>query len=320
MSSTTTRSARSPAPPPARRNPPRPAPAAPKARKTPARHHASQSANATPNQTPCDAPPPKRQNRQVKRQEEGRFSSHHALMCRLHLDHIAHLEQMIARLDAQIETMMQPYRTEQDLLATIPGIRQLAAAAIISEISADVRAYFPSAAHLASWAGICPGNHESAGKQRSGKRRHGNQNLEPVLAEAAWSAARHQGYLQSLYHRHVMKSGGYRSTSAKKQGHHHRRPRHPRHRLARPGHRHPLPRTWRRLLGPPPGPRTRNPPPHRQTRSPRTPGHPGRRRLTHPAREADGTNRRRLLTRAWLETIHVSEACRPGAGPPGKGR
>jgi transposase len=146
---------------------------------------------------------------------EGRFSSHHALMCRLHLDHIAHLEQMIARLDAQIETMMQPYRTEQDLLATIPGIRQLAAAAIISEIGADVRAYFPSAAHLASWAGICPGNHESAGKQRSGKRRHGNQHLEPVLAEAAWSAARHQGYLQSLYHRHVMKSGGYRSTSAK---------------------------------------------------------------------------------------------------------
>ena len=146
---------------------------------------------------------------------EGRFSSHHALMCRLHLDHIAQLEQMIARLDAQIETMMQPYRTEQDLLATIPGIRQLAAAAIISEIGADVRAYFPTAAHLASWAGICPGNHESAGKQRTGKRRHGNQHLEPVLAEAAWSAARHQGYLQSLYHRHVMKSGGYRSTSAK---------------------------------------------------------------------------------------------------------
>jgi transposase len=59
-----------------------------------------------------------------------------------------------------------------------------------------------------------PGNHESAGKQRTGKRRHGNQNLEPVLAEAAWSA-RHEGYLKSLYHRHVMKSGGYRSSAAK---------------------------------------------------------------------------------------------------------
>ena len=146
---------------------------------------------------------------------EGRFGSHHALMCRLHLDHLAHLEQMITRLDAQVETMMQPYRAEQDLLATIPGIGQLAAAAIISEIGADVRAYFPSAAHLASWAGICPGNHEFTGKQRTGKRRHGNQNLEPVLAEAAWAATRHEGYLRSLYHRHVMKSGGYRSSAAK---------------------------------------------------------------------------------------------------------
>ena len=76
---------------------------------------------------------------------EGRFGSHHALMCRLHLDHLAHLEQMITRLDAQVETMMQPYRAEQDLLATIPGIGQLAAATIISEIGADVRAYFPRA-------------------------------------------------------------------------------------------------------------------------------------------------------------------------------
>jgi transposase len=146
---------------------------------------------------------------------EGRFGPHHALMCRLHLDHLAHLEQMIARLDAQVETMMRPYRAEQDLLATIPGIGPLAAAAIISEIGADVRAYFPDAAHLASWAGICPGNHESAGKQRTGQRRHGNQNLEPVLAEAAWAATRHEGYLRTLYHRHVMKSGGYRSSAAK---------------------------------------------------------------------------------------------------------
>jgi transposase len=146
---------------------------------------------------------------------EGRFGPHHALMCRLHLDHLAYLEQMIAKLDAQVETMMRPYRTEQDLLATIPGIGQLAAAAIISEIGADVRAFFPSAARLASWAGICPGNHESAGKQRTGARRHGNQHLEPVLAEAAWASTRHHGYLRSLYHRHVMKCGGYRSSAAK---------------------------------------------------------------------------------------------------------
>jgi transposase len=146
-----------------------------------------------------------------------RPGDHHALMCRLHLDHIAHLEEMLAKLDAQIEAMMAPFRAQRDLLTTIPGIGPLAAAAVISEIGASVSEYFPDAAHLASWAGVCPGNHESAGKRRSGKRRHGNQNLQPTLVESAWAAVRHQGYLQSLCHRHVMKFGGYRSPTAKKK-------------------------------------------------------------------------------------------------------
>ena len=148
---------------------------------------------------------------------EGRFGDHHALMCRLHLDHIGHLDAMIAKLDAQIEAMMAPFRAERDLLTTIPGIGPVTAAAVISEIGADVREYFPDAAHLASWAGLCPGNHESAGKRRSGKPRHGNQHLQPVLVEAAWAAVRHEGYLKALYHRHVMKWGGYRSPTAKKK-------------------------------------------------------------------------------------------------------
>ena len=93
---------------------------------------------------------------------EGRFDDHHALMCRLHLDHIDHLEEMIAKLDAQIEAMMTPFRAQRDLLTTIPGIGPLAAAAVIAEIGADVRGYFPGAAHLASWAGLCPANSESA--------------------------------------------------------------------------------------------------------------------------------------------------------------
>jgi transposase len=148
---------------------------------------------------------------------EGRFGGHHALMCRLHLDHIGLLDEMIARLDAQVEAMMAPFRAERDLLTTIPGIGALAAAAIISEIGTNMPGFFPDAAHLASWAGICPGNHESAGKRRSGKRRHGNTHLQPVLVESAWAAVRHQGYLRSLYHRHVMKWGGYRSPTAKKK-------------------------------------------------------------------------------------------------------
>jgi transposase len=148
---------------------------------------------------------------------EGRFDDHHALMCRLHLDHIGHLDEMIAALDARIEAMMAPFRAERDLLSTIPGIGPLAAAAVISEIGASPAEFFPDAAHLASWAGICPGNHESAGKRRHGRRRYGNPHLQPVLVEAAWAAARHDGYLKALYHRHVMKWGGYRSPTAKKK-------------------------------------------------------------------------------------------------------
>src|SRR5450759_1761697 len=126
---------------------------------------------------------------------EGRFGDHHALMCRLHPDHIGHLEAMIAKLDTQTEAMMAPFRAERDLLTTIPGIGLTTAAAVISEIGASVAGFLPDAAHLASWAGVCPSNHESAGKRRSGKRRHGSQHLQPVPVEAARAAVRHQGYL-----------------------------------------------------------------------------------------------------------------------------
>jgi transposase len=148
---------------------------------------------------------------------EGRFGGHHAVMCRLHLDHTDHLEAMLARLDARIEAMMTPFQAARDLLATTPGIGQLAAAAVISGIGVTVTGFFPGDAHLASWTGLCPGTCESAGKRRSGKRRKGNPHLQSLLVECAWSAARQDGYLRSLYHRHVMKWGGYRSQAAKKK-------------------------------------------------------------------------------------------------------
>jgi len=145
---------------------------------------------------------------------EGRFGEHHAMLCRLHLDHIDHLQAMIAELDARIEAMMQPFRAARDLLVTIPGIGPPPAAAVISEIGPAPREYFPAAGQLASWAGLCPGNHESAGKRHSGRRRHGNTYLQPVLAVIAWAAIRHPGYLKSLYRRHVMRNGSYRSKTA----------------------------------------------------------------------------------------------------------
>lgn len=148
---------------------------------------------------------------------EGRFGDHHAMLCRLHLDHLDHLDGMLAKLDGQIEAMMQPFRAARSLLTTAPGIGPLSAAAVISEISTEVTEYFPDDAHLASWTGLCPGNHESAGKRRSGRRRPGNKHLQTVLVECAWAAVRHDGYLKSLYHRHVMKWGGYRSRIARQK-------------------------------------------------------------------------------------------------------
>ncbi len=153
----------------------------------------------------------------LARAVEGRFDEHHALMCGLHLTHLDQLEEMIATLDAQVEEMMQPFRAERDLLSTIPGIALLAAASIISEIGTDLLPYFPTDAHLASWAGLCPGNNESAGRRHGGKRRKGNQHLQPVLVECAWAAVRTEGYLRSFYRRLVRRFGGFRSSVAKQK-------------------------------------------------------------------------------------------------------
>ncbi len=138
-------------------------------------------------------------------------------MCRLHLQHLDLLEQMLADLDTQVEAMMVPFRAARGLLSSIPGIGALAGAKVVSEIGVAPQEFFATAAHLASWSGLCPGNHESAGRRWPGRRRHGNPHLQSVMVEAAWAAVRHQGYLRSLYHRHVMKNGGYRSPTAKKK-------------------------------------------------------------------------------------------------------
>jgi transposase len=148
---------------------------------------------------------------------EGRFDDHHALMCTLHLEHVASLNEMIGRLDAQVEQMMIPFRQQRDRLATIPGIGPRAAAAIISEIGTSPGEFFATGAHLASWAGLCPGNHESAGKRKHGRPRKGNQHLKPILVEAAWTAVRADGRLKARYHRLVLRFGGYRNKTAKKK-------------------------------------------------------------------------------------------------------
>jgi transposase len=144
---------------------------------------------------------------------EARFDQHHALMCTLHLEHIAGLNEMIAWLDAQVEQMMAPFARHRDLLVTIPGIGPEVASVIISEIGADVAGYFTTDAHLASWAGLCPGNHESAGKRKHGRPRKGNQHLKPALVEAARAAVQADGRVRARYHRLVLRFGGYRNAA-----------------------------------------------------------------------------------------------------------
>jgi transposase len=144
----------------------------------------------------------------------GRFGDQHALMCRLHLDHIDHLADMIARLDVKIQEMVAPFSAERDLLLTIPGIGPKIVPVILAEIGTDM-GMFPTDAHLASWAGLCPGNHESAGKRKSGKPRKGNAHLQSFLVEAAWAAVRTEGRLKARYDRLVRRFGGYRRPEAK---------------------------------------------------------------------------------------------------------
>jgi transposase len=122
----------------------------------------------------------------------GRFNNHHALLVRELLAHMDYLDAAIARLDARVDELMGPFVVARDRLMTIPGIKKRNAEIIVAEIGVDM-ARFPTAAHLASWAGVCPGNHESAGKRRSGRTRNGDPWLCSALVESAWSASRTRG-------------------------------------------------------------------------------------------------------------------------------
>ncbi len=142
---------------------------------------------------------------------EGRFGDHHALLARMHTDQIDHLATMIEVLDHRIEEVIDPFAEQLRLLQSIPGIGERAAQVIISEIGVDM-ARFPTAAHLASWAGLCPGNNESAGKHKSGRTRKGNAEVRSILTECAWSAARTGTYVgaqfRRMHRRFGKKSGG----------------------------------------------------------------------------------------------------------------
>ena len=119
---------------------------------------------------------------------EGRFSNHHALLVSHLLSHIEYLDETIASLSEEIEERLLPLERKRELLCTIPGVGQRTAEVILAELGPDMDR-FPSHRHAASWAAICPGNEQSAGKRLSGKTRKGDRWLRTALIEAAQSAA-----------------------------------------------------------------------------------------------------------------------------------
>jgi transposase len=117
---------------------------------------------------------------------DGRFTAGHGQMCRLHLDAYDHLTAKIAELDALVAEAAAPFAALIARLITIPGIGQRTAEVIIAETGGDMTR-FPTAARLAAWAGLAPGDNESAGKRKKAPARQGNPHLRTAMVEAAWA-------------------------------------------------------------------------------------------------------------------------------------
>jgi transposase len=137
----------------------------------------------------------------------GRFRSHHAFLVGQLLAHLDYLEEAIATLSTEIESRLAPFADQLIRLDSIPGINRRTAEVIIAEVGVDM-SVFPSAAHLASWAALCPGNNESAGKHKSGKTRKGNRWLRNALIEAAAGASRAKGSALQARFRRVLRHRG----------------------------------------------------------------------------------------------------------------
>jgi hypothetical protein len=143
----------------------------------------------------------------------GRLWQHQRFMLSVQLRHIDELDAAIATVSKEIEARLHPFEGEAQRLMTIPGVGLKTAQTILAEVGPNV-SRFPTGAHLASWAAVCPGNHESAGKQRTGRTRKGSPWLKAALVESAQASSRTKSYLGAQYHRLAARRGRRRAVLA----------------------------------------------------------------------------------------------------------
>jgi transposase len=144
----------------------------------------------------------------------GLVGPHQQLLLKSQLRHLDFLDEEIGQMDEEIAQRMRPFEEALQRLDTIPGVGRRAAEQLVAEIGTDM-SHFPTAGHLASWAHVCPGNNESAGKRKRGGIGGGNPWLRSALVEASWGAARtRETYLSAQYHRLAARRGGKRAAVA----------------------------------------------------------------------------------------------------------
>ena len=147
----------------------------------------------------------------------GRFTEHHALLCRLHRDRITGFSAAVADLDQRIGGKAARWQREAGLLTTIPGFGDVVAWAWLGEIGPTPHRYFPDHEKLASWVTLCPGNNISARKRKHGRTGDAGTCIKPMLIQAAWAAIRVRGRPQARYSRLVRRFGGEKNPGAKKK-------------------------------------------------------------------------------------------------------
>ncbi len=151
---------------------------------------------------------------ELQRALEGRLRSHHRFLLKELMEHLEFVESKMARLEREIGEHLRPFEERVERLCTIPGVEWVTASGLIAEIGVNMN-QFADAEHLASWAGLCPGSYESAGKRKSGKTRKGSAWLRRCLCQAAWAVStKKNNYLSALYRRLAARRGKKRAIIA----------------------------------------------------------------------------------------------------------